>query len=51
MPRKCVNRTCEWHVNGACRLFPGDFGFLECKHADEASEAKKTVRKIKKGTK
>lgn len=55
MSRKCVNRTCEWHHEGGCRLFPGEWGFLECRHSDEENEPKKTVRKIinrnKKGAK
>ena len=54
MSRKCVNRTCEWHEKGGCRLVPGEWGFRECRHSDEENEPKKTVRKInrnKKGAK
>lgn len=38
--KKCRNRACEWHVRGSCRLFPGEWGFLECRHADEKTEPK-----------
>ncbi len=43
--KKCRNVACQWHDKGECRLFPGDFGFLECKH----SEAPTNVKPTKKG--
>lgn len=49
--RKCKNTTCEWNQGGACRLFPGDWGFLTCKHSEETNEQPRPVRKTKKGTK
>lgn len=48
MARKCVNVNCEWHYKGGCRLFPGDWGFLKCRHSDEVNEPKKIVRKVNK---
>lgn len=47
--KKCVNAACEWHRNGECSLFPGDFGLLTCKHADEVTV--KPTTKSKKGKK
>lgn len=54
MDRKCINTTCEWHHEGACRLFPGDWGFMECLHSKDTTEKPRPVRKTKttkKGTK
>lgn len=53
MAKICLNKACEWHnhKNGGCRLFPGDFGSLSCKYADERTErnpAKETNKKGKK---
>lgn len=40
MARRCLNKACEWHnaKSGGCRLFPGDFGLLTCRYADERTE-------------
>lgn len=47
MARRCLNKACEWHdaKSGGCRLFPGDFGLLTCKYADERTEDKKETKK------
>ena len=47
MARRCLNKACEWHdaKSGGCRLFPGDFGLLTCKYADERTENKKETKK------
>ena len=47
MARACVNRACEWHDGGACRLFPGEWGFLQCRHADKGGGPEKTSGKTK----
>ena len=50
--RKCKNTTCEWHQDGACRLFPGERGILTCLHSEDTNEQPRPVRKTtKKGTK
>ena len=36
--RKCVNKACEWHEKGTCRLFPKEFYWLTCKHYEERTE-------------
>ena len=50
MARACVNGACEWHDGGACRLFPGEWGFLRCRHADEGGGPKKTSGKTRRKT-
>ena len=46
--KKCRNTGCEWHDKGGCRLFPGDWGFLECQHSQETNEQPRQVRKTNK---
>ena len=50
MARRCLNKACEWHdqESGGCRLFPGDFGLLTCKYADERTESKQPKPETKK---
>lgn len=46
--RKCLNKACEWHVKGTCKLFPGEFGFLECRHSKDIPEKKVLVVQLTK---
>ncbi len=49
--KKCLNLACEWNKDGECLLFPGDWGFLTCKHSDEVTTKPTTKSTTKKGRK
>ncbi len=44
--RLCLNRQCEHHRAGRCRLFPG-WSFLDCRKSGIATQNKKKEGKDK----